>query len=87
MLDIICREVKRILVDTWVNGLIVEVCLVYLFGEAVISYWQETPAISVTLILLGLAAFLKIISMLRTTNLYFCIAMVLVGLLTLMVFM
>lgn len=46
MLDIIRRETKRILVDTWVNGLTVEVCLIYLLGVAVVSYWQEVPAIS-----------------------------------------
>ena len=86
MLDIIRRETKRILVDTWVNGLTVEVCLIYLLGVAVVSYWQEAPAISIALLLLGLALFLKVINILYKTNLYFCIAMVVVGLLTLLVF-
>ena len=36
MFEIICREIKIMLVDTWVLGLTLEVCLIYFLGMAVL---------------------------------------------------
>ena len=47
MFEVICREIKIMLVDTWVLGLTLEVCLIYFLGMAVLSNWQNNKAISV----------------------------------------
>ncbi len=52
MFEVICREIKIMLVDTWVLGLTLEVCLIYFLGMAVLSNWQNDKAISVGLALL-----------------------------------
>ena len=56
MFEVICREIKIMLVDTWVLGLTLEVCLIYFLGMAVLSNWQNNKAISVGLVLLGIFA-------------------------------
>ena len=86
MFEVICREIKIMLVDTWVLGLTLEVCLIYFLGMAVLSNWQNNKAISVGLVLLGIFAFAKTILMLYASHPFFCIGMVLVGLCTLWLF-
>jgi len=86
MFEVICREIKIMLVDTWVLGLTLEVCLIYFLGMAVLSNWQNDKAISVGLALLGIFAFVKTIITLHVSNPFFCIAMVIAGLCTLWLF-
>ena len=98
MFEVICREIKIMLVDTWVLGikimlvdtwvlgLTLEVCLIYFLGMAVLSNWQNNKAISVGLVLLGIFAFAKTILMLYASHPFFCIGMVIVGLCTLWLF-
>ena len=86
MFEVICREIKIMLVDTWVLGLTLEVCLIYFLGMAVLSNWQNNKAISVGLVLLGIFAFVKTIMLLYVSNPFFCIAMVIVGLCMLWLF-